>query len=86
MAVLDRVMGGWKLKQLGFDIAAIEPPILKSPMFIYVHESRAELVPRIARVVAQMKADGSFADIYAKSIAGIPAALTRRAALSQTAG
>ena len=70
VAVLDRVMGGWKLQQLGFDIAAIEPPILRSPMFVYVHESRAELVPRIASVVAQMKTDGSFAAIYENALPG----------------
>lgn len=68
VAILDRVMGGWKLKQLGFDLAAIEPPIVRKPMFIYVHKKHVQLVPEIARVVIEMKKDGTFREIFAKAL------------------
>lgn len=68
VAILDRVMGGWKLQQLGLEITPIEPPIIKRPMFIYLHKRHARLVPRITRIIKQMKNDGSFGAIYARAL------------------
>ncbi len=66
VAILDRVMGGWKLKQLGLDIRALEPPLATQPMYIYLHKRHADLVPRMTRVIRQMKNDGSFGAIYSR--------------------
>jgi polar amino acid transport system substrate-binding protein len=68
VAILDRAMGSWKLKQLGLDIYPIEPPISKQPMFIYLNKKHESLVPKIARVVADMKQDGTFTAIYEKAL------------------
>jgi polar amino acid transport system substrate-binding protein len=68
IAILDRAMGSWKLKQLGLDIYPIEPPIIKQPMFIYLNRKHESLVPEIARVVAEMKQDGTFTAIYEKAL------------------
>ena len=68
VAVLERVMGGWQMKQLGYDILIIEPAIATEPNFIYLHKGHFELVPKIARVIEEMKLDGTFDAIYAKSL------------------
>jgi len=70
VAILDRVMGSLQLKQLGLDIRAIEPALVKRPMFLYLHKKHRDLVPEIARVVAEMKQDGSFAAIYDEVLPG----------------
>lgn len=73
VAVMDRVMAGWELKQLGLDLHAIEPPIISQSNYIYVHKEHASLVPEIARVVAEMRQDGSMAAIRARTmLKGIP--------------
>ena len=68
VAVLDRVMGGWKLKQLGYDISILEPAIESKPNFIYLHKKHAELVPRMAGVIEAMKQDGTFEAIYTRTL------------------
>lgn len=70
VAILDRAMGSWKLKQLGLDIFPVEPPIIKQPMFIYLHKKHESLVPRIARILAEMKQDGTFDAIYERALPG----------------
>ena len=70
LVVLDRVMGGWTLQQLGYDLSAIEPPIVNSPMFIYLHRKHERLLPLMARVISEMKRDGSFAAIYQRVLPG----------------
>lgn len=68
VAVLDRVMGGWKLNQLGYDIHIIEPPIVSEPNFIYVHKKHLDLVPKIARVVEQLKIEGAYDRLYTETL------------------
>ncbi len=68
IAILDRVMGGWKLKQLGYDIKVLEPPIVSKPNFIYLNKKHAGLAPKIAAVLEAMKKDGSFDAIYAQTV------------------
>ncbi|MDH3760955.1 MAG: transporter substrate-binding domain-containing protein [Gammaproteobacteria bacterium] len=68
VAILDRAMGSWKLKQLGLDIFPIDPPIIKLPMFIYLNKKHESLVPGFARVLKDMKRDGTFAAIYEKAL------------------
>lgn len=69
IAILDRVMGGWKLDQLGFKLTAIEPPIIIKPNFIYVHKKHEHLVSPIASALADMKKDGSLDAIHARVLA-----------------
>ncbi len=71
VAILDRVMGGWKLQQLGYDINIIEPAIVTKPNFIYLHKKHQELVPTITRVVKEMKRDGTYDAIYTRTLAEI---------------
>lgn len=68
IAILDRLMGGWQLQQLGFDITLIEPPITAKPMFIYVHRKHQALVPEMVKVLKDMKEDGTYDDIFNRSL------------------
>ena len=70
VAIMDRVMAGWQLRQLGFDLHAIEPPIASKPNFIYVHKQHAGLVAEITRVLSEMQQDGSLQEIRAKTLSG----------------
>ncbi len=39
VAILDRVMGDWVLKRLGFDLVPVEPPLDSVPKYFYVHKN-----------------------------------------------
>ncbi len=67
---MDRVMAGWQFRQLGFDLHAIEPPIISRPNFIYVHKRHADLVAEITRVLSEMQQDGSLEEIRANTLSG----------------
>ncbi len=69
IAVLDRIMGGFELRRLGYDLSIAEPPLAVRPNYIYLHRRHAALVPRMAEVIEAMKKDGSFASIYARALA-----------------
>jgi polar amino acid transport system substrate-binding protein len=70
IAILDREMGGWQLRQLGFDLHAIEPPIITKPNFLYLHKEHANLVPQITRVLVEMQQDGSMDAIRSRGLPG----------------
>ena len=47
------------LHQLGFtDIRVLEPPLLRFPLYHYLHRSRADLIPRLEQILRDMTAKG----------------------------
>jgi len=68
VAILDRVMGEWTLRQLGLELKINNPPLFSRPNFIYLHKKHRELVPEITSVLLQMKQDGSFDAIYSNAV------------------
>lgn len=70
IAVMDREMGGWQLRQLGFDLHAIEPPIVTKPNFLYLHKEHADLVPQITHVLEEMQQDGTMDVIRSRTLPG----------------
>lgn len=52
------------LKKLGYtDIRALEPPIVVSDMFLYVHNRHEDLIPEIVRNLQEMKKDGTYQNL-----------------------
>lgn len=68
IAILDRVMGNWELKQLGLNFITIEPPLLEKLNYIYVHKRHKNLVHDINQTVIEMKKDGTYKAIYIKAL------------------
>ena len=52
--------GTWWNNHLDAKAHLIGSPIAEKDMFIYMHKKHAELVPKIAKALADMKADGSY--------------------------
>lgn len=42
----------------------LDPPLLTSPMYIYLNRRHAELVPQVERALREYKADGSYRSLY----------------------
>ena len=70
VAILDRVMGGWVAQQLEFDLQLQEPPLNVEPTYFYLHSKHRALVPEIGNVIAEMKRDGSYREIFLQTLGG----------------
>jgi polar amino acid transport system substrate-binding protein len=61
VALSARLDGLTMAHDLGIQgIRALEPPLARLKMFLYLHRRHADLAPRLARTLRAMKADGAF--------------------------
>ncbi|MEW5729858.1 MAG: transporter substrate-binding domain-containing protein [Pseudomonadota bacterium] len=58
-------------REAGAVLTVHEPPLARVPMFIYLHRRHADLVPRVAATLAEMKADGTHDNIATRAFAGL---------------
>lgn len=59
-----RIGGMHYIRELGLDdVHPVEPPLARRDMFMYLNRKHAGLVPRIAKALRDMKADGTYAAI-----------------------
>ena len=56
------------------DVMMQEPPLAVREMFMYVHKRHAALVPALAEALAAMKHDGTYKEIYNKTLGQLLAA------------
>jgi polar amino acid transport system substrate-binding protein len=62
--LMDRWQGQWIVHQQGYKVHLLEPPLARFEMFMYLNKKHAALVPKVARALADMKADGSYQKLY----------------------
>lgn len=66
VVLYDRFGGGHYLKEYGAEGGyAVEPPLAKREMYLYLNAKHAHLVPALAEALRAMKADGSHARFFA---------------------
>lgn len=66
VVLYDRIGGNYHLKEFGITQGyAVEHPLAKREMFLYLNAKHADLVPALAKVLRAMKADGSHARFFA---------------------
>jgi polar amino acid transport system substrate-binding protein len=69
LVVYDRQQGRVVLEQLGLrGITVLEPPLAVEGMYPYLHKRHAALVPRLERVLREMKQDGTYRKIAAEAL------------------
>ena len=65
VALFERIGGHYWLSQLGIKQGyAIEPPLAKREMYLYLNTKHADLVPALAKALRGMKEDGSHAQFF----------------------
>jgi polar amino acid transport system substrate-binding protein len=75
VALYAKLTGYAAIHQMGFTgISHLEPPLAVRPMYLYVHESKEELVDDIARAIRAVKEDGTYEAIFEEVLSryGIP--------------
>lgn len=64
LALYERWQGLARVHALGLKARALEPPLAKSDMFIYLHKKHEALVPRVAQALIRLKANGTYQRIF----------------------
>jgi polar amino acid transport system substrate-binding protein len=65
----ERWQAEWQARVQGIALTVQEPPLARTPMYIYLHRRHADLVPRVAAELAAMKAEGRDKALMAKVMA-----------------
>ena len=65
----ERWQALWQAREMGVALRCQKAPLVRTDMFIYLHQRHAGLVDRVAETLRQMKADGSY-DAIARQIFG----------------
>ncbi|MGW8310327.1 MAG: substrate-binding periplasmic protein [Thiogranum sp.] len=68
VVMFDRWGGQWWIQTHHLDAHALEPPVATREMFLYLNRKHQALVPRLSEALAQMKADGEYQRIYARTL------------------
>jgi polar amino acid transport system substrate-binding protein len=68
IALYERWQGLVKVRDMGFKVQVLEPPLVHIKMFMYLHKKHAALVPRVAQALAKMKQDGRYQKIFDKTL------------------
>jgi polar amino acid transport system substrate-binding protein len=64
VVLYERWQGLAKSRAMGLQVTVLEPPLVRTKMYIYLHKKHAALVPRVAEALAKMKLDGSYQKIF----------------------
>lgn len=60
LILFEYYRGSWWNKHLNANAHLIGSPIAEKEMFIYMHKKHATLVPKIAKILSELKKDGSY--------------------------
>jgi polar amino acid transport system substrate-binding protein len=68
LVLYERWQGLQYAKDSGIRVTVHEPPLASVKMFMYIHKDYANLVPKLAQALQQMKEDGSYQAIYDRTL------------------
>lgn len=68
LVLYERWQGLERAKALGIKVHALEPPLVRSDMYLYLHTKHAALVPRVAKSLAHLKQSGAYQRIFEATI------------------
>jgi len=64
LALYERWQGLARVQALGLKAHALEPPLARTDMFMYLHKKHEALVPRVAQALVRLKANGTYQRIF----------------------
>lgn len=64
VVLYERWQGLVQTRTMGLKVQVMEPPLVRTPMYMYVHKKHAALVPQLAQALHRLKQNGTYARIY----------------------
>ena len=60
VVLYERWQGLAKARAMGLKVNVLEPPLVRTRMYMYLHKKHAALVPRVAQALRKLKRDGTY--------------------------
>lgn len=60
----SRWVGLWAARRAGLAVRVHEPPLVRVPMYLYLHRRHEALVPRLAAALAEVQRDGTYQRLH----------------------
>jgi polar amino acid transport system substrate-binding protein len=64
VVLYERWQGVAQTRAMGIKVQVMEPPLVRTKMYMYLHKKHAALVPRVAQALVKLKRDGTYQRIY----------------------
>jgi polar amino acid transport system substrate-binding protein len=64
VALYERWQGLAKSRAMGIKLQVLEPPLVRTKMYMYLHKKHAALVPQVAAALLKLKQNGSYQRIF----------------------
>jgi polar amino acid transport system substrate-binding protein len=71
VVLAERWQGLWAAHEAGVKVVPQTPPFSVSDMYIYLHKRHADLVPKVAEAIAEMKTDGTLQRIAEQTLRSV---------------
>ncbi len=85
VVIYEKWQGLQTAKAMGItDIHVLQPPLAQRKMFMYLHKKHADLVPKVAAALKQMKVDGTYQRIFDQSLKPLQKSIESQPGASKT--
>lgn len=64
VALYERWQGLATTRAMGLKVQVMEPPLVRTRMYIYLHKKHAALVPRVAEALVKLKKNGTYQRLH----------------------
>jgi polar amino acid transport system substrate-binding protein len=64
VALYERWQGLAKSRTMGLKLLVLEPPLVRTKMYMYLHKKHAALVPQVAAALLKLKQNGTYQRIF----------------------
>lgn len=64
VVLYERWQGVTQVRKMNLKFQVMEPPLVRTQMYMYLHKKHADLVPRVAQALVKLKANGTYQRIH----------------------
>ena len=68
LALFERSQAPYWFNKLKYSARPLTPPLAVKPLYIYVHKKHKNLVPKMAKVISEIKQDGTYQKIFDRTL------------------
>ena len=68
IALFERFQAPYWFNKIGFSAKAASTPLAVKPLYIYLHKKHKKLIPKMAKVISEIKLDGTYKKIFDRTL------------------
>jgi len=68
LALFERAQAPYWFNKIGYSAKALSAPLAVKPLYIYLNKKHKNLVPKMAKVISEIKQDGTYQKIFDRTL------------------